>query len=422
MDYYKITGGKKLKGEVKISGAKNAALPIIVASLLADGETVLRNVPNLKDILTIIKVIECLGAETDFDTNNNILTIRINKIKKAEIPYDLVKTMRASVYVMGPMLARLGFADVSLPGGCAIGERPIDIHLSGFESLGAEIGVERGYVIAKAKKLKGTRFIMRKVSVGATINIMMAAVMAEGETILENCAMEPDVVDLSNFLIKMGAQIEGAGSERIVIRGVKKLNPVSYTIMPDRIEAGTYLLAGAISRGDIKIVNCVSEHTVAVCSALNEIGFRIEQGKGWVSVSPGRSYRGIYIKTLPYPGFPTDLQAPMMALMTTLPGISVVNETIFENRFTQVGELRRMGAIIETEGNMAIVHGVRRLSAAPVMMSDLRAGASLVLAALAAKGTTEIRRIYHSDRGYEKLSEKLSSLGADIKREKGGGY
>ncbi len=422
MDYYKIIGGKKLKGEVEISGAKNAALPIIVASLLADGETELHNVPNLKDILTIIKVIECLGAETEFNTEKNILKIKINKIKKAEIPYDLVKTMRASVYVMGPMLARLGFADVSLPGGCAIGERPIDIHLSGFESLGAEIGVERGYVIAKAKKLKGTRFIMRKVSVGATINIMMAAVMAEGETILENCAMEPDVVDLANFLIKMGAQIEGAGSERIVIHGVKKLKPVTHTIMPDRIEAGTYLLAGAITRGEVTITHAVPEHVSALCNALSEIGFIIKQGNDWVRVSAGKKLRGVYVKTLPYPGFPTDLQAPMMALMTTLPGISVVNETIFENRFTHVGELRRMGAHIETEGNMAIVHGGKKLSAAPVMMSDLRAGASLVLAALAAKGISEIRRIYHSDRGYEKLSEKLSMLGADIKREKGGGY
>lgn len=422
MDYYKITGGKKLKGEVKISGAKNAALPIIVASLLADGETILNNVPNLKDIHTIIRVIECLGAETEFNTDKNILKIKLNKIKKSEIPYDLVKTMRASVYVMGPMLARLGFADVSLPGGCAIGERPIDIHLSGFESLGAEIGIERGYVIAKAKKLKGTRFIMRKVSVGATINIMMAAVLAEGETVLENCAMEPDVVDLAQFLIKMGARIDGAGSERIIIQGVKKLNPVAYSIMPDRIEAGTYLIAGAITHGDVTITNAIPEHASAVCNAIAEIGFKIEQGKDWVRVSPGKKYRGIYIKTLPYPGFPTDLQAPIMALLTTLPGISVVNETIFENRFTHVGELRRMGAIIETEGNMAIIHGGQKLSAAPVMMSDLRAGASLVLAALAAKGTTEIRRIYHSDRGYEKLSEKLSALGADIKREKGGGY
>lgn len=422
MDYYLITGGKKLKGEVKISGSKNASLPIIVASLLADGETVLYNVPNLKDVYTMLKVIECLGAETEFDAERNILKIKTNKLKKAEIPYELVKTMRASVYVMGPMLARLGFADVSLPGGCAIGERPIDIHLSGFESLGAEIGIERGYVIAKAKKLKGSRFIMRKVSVGATINIMMAAVMAEGETILENCAMEPDVVDCANFLNKMGAKIEGAGSEKIIIHGVKKLTPCHYTIMPDRIEAGTFLLAGAITRGDVTITNVITDHVGAACNALCEIGFKIKQGKDWIRVMPGKKLRGIYVKTLPYPGFPTDLQAPIMALMTTLPGISVVNETIFENRFTHVGELRRMGARIEVEGNMAIVHGVKRLSAAPVMMSDLRAGASLVLAALAAEGTTEIRRIYHSDRGYEKLSEKLSALGADIKREKGGGY
>ncbi|HPA70695.1 MAG TPA: UDP-N-acetylglucosamine 1-carboxyvinyltransferase [Spirochaetota bacterium] len=422
MDYYKIKGGKKLQGEVPISGAKNAALPIIVASLLADGETILSNVPNLMDIRTIVKVIECLGAETEFDPAKNTLRIHIDGLRKSEVPYDLVKTMRASVYVMGPMLARLGVADVSLPGGCAIGERPIDIHLAGFEALGAEIGIEHGNVIATVKKLRGGHFVMKKVSVGATVNIMMAAVLAEGETVLENCAMEPDVVDLGNFLNKMGARIQGAGTERITIQGVKKLNPVSYCVMPDRIEAGTYLLAGAITRGDVKITRMAPEHIGALCATLREMGFQIDQGKDWTHItSPGKP-EGAYIKTLPYPGFPTDLQAPIMSLMATVPGISVISETIFENRFTHVGELRRMGAQIEVEGNVAIVKGVKKLSSAPVMMSDLRAGASLVLAALAAGGVTEIRRIYHSDRGYEKLTEKLSRLGADIERVKGGTF
>jgi len=422
VDFYKIKGGKKLSGEIAISGAKNAALPVIVASLLADGETVLSNVPNLMDIKTIIKVIECLGAETDFDTDKNVLRIRVENLRRAEIPYDLVKTMRASVYVMGPMLARLGVADVSLPGGCAIGERPIDIHLAGFEALGAEIGIEHGYVIAKAKKIRGTNFVMKKVSVGATVNLMMAAVLAEGETVLENCAMEPDVVDLGSFLVKMGAKIQGFGTERISIQGVKKLTPVSHAIMPDRIEAGTYLLAGAITRGDVKITRMAPDHIGSLCATLGEMGFRVDRGKDWTRITPAAKLSGAYIKTLPYPGFPTDLQAPLMSLMTTVPGISVISETIFENRFTHVGELRRMGAAIDVEGNVAIVKGVKRLSSAPVMMSDLRAGAALVLAALAAKGTTEIRRIYHSDRGYEKLTEKLLRLGADIERVKGGTF
>ena len=311
---------------------------------------------------------------------------------------------------------------MSLPGGCAIGERPVDIHLSGFEALGAEIEIEHGNVIARAKKLRGGNFEMRKVSVGATVNIMMAAVLAKGETVLENCAMEPDVVDLGNFLNKMGARIQGAGTERITIEGVKKLSPVSYCVMPDRIEAGTYLMAGAITRGDVKITRMVPEHLGALCATLGEMGYVLEQGKDWTSISSPKKLAGAFIKTLPYPGFPTDLQAPVMSLMTTVPGISVIIETIFENRFTHVGELRRMGAGIDVEGNVAIVKGVKGLSSAPVMMSDLRAGAALVLAALAAKGTTEIRRIYHSDRGYEKLTEKLLRLGADIKRVKGGTF
>jgi len=422
LDYYKIKGGKKLHGEVKISGAKNAALPIITASLLADGETTLKNVPDLMDIRTIIKVIEYLGAETDFNTEQNTLRIRVNNIKNGEMPYELVKTMRASVYVMGPLLARLGEADVSLPGGCAIGERPVDIHLAGFEAMGAKIDLDHGYIKARAKKLMPAIFTMRQISVGATANLLMGSVLTQGKTVLENCALEPDIIDLGNFLNKMGAKISGLGTERITIEGVKKLTPVTYTIMPDRIEAGTFLIAGAITKGNITITNCISEHIESLITLLKESGYIIESENDKVKIMPGKKYSGFMVKTLPYPGFPTDLQAPLMSLAATINGISVIIETIFENRFTHVGELRRLGADITIEGNSAIIKGGKKLMSAPIMMSDLRAGASLVIASLAAKGTTEIRRIYHSDRGYEKLTEKLSALGADIKRVKGGTF
>lgn len=421
MDIYRINGGRKLEGKVKISGAKNAALPIIVASLLAEGETVIRNVPDLRDIRTMLKVIECLGAEYDFDTAAGTLRIRVGRITNAEVPYDLVKTMRASIYVMGPLLARIGEADVSMPGGCAIGERPVDIHLSGFEALGARVDLEHGYIKARANTLRGTEFTMRTVSVGATANIMMAAVRAEGTTVLENCAMEPDIVDLGNFLIRMGAKIEGLGTERIEITGVDKLTPVTYTVMPDRIEAGTYLIAGAATQGRVTITDANPRHIGACVDILREMGFSIETGEDWVSVGPADRPEGTMVRTLPYPGFPTDLQAPIMALAATVPGISVIIETIFENRFTHVAELRRMGADVTIEGNVAIVKGGKPLSSAPVMMSDLRAGAALVIAALAARGETEIRRIYHCDRGYERMEEKLAGLGAEIARIKGGG-
>ena len=422
MDYYKIKGGKKLNGEIKISGAKNAALPIITASLLADGETILKNVPDLMDIRTIIKVIEYLGAETEFNTAENTLKIRVNNIKNGNLPYELVKTMRASVYVMGPLLARLGEADVSLPGGCAIGERPVDIHLSGFEAMGAKIDLEHGYIKARTERLMPATFTMRQISVGATANLLMGSVLTQGKTVLENCALEPDIVDLGNFLNKMGAKISGLGTERITIEGVKKLTPVTYTIMPDRIEAGTFLIAGAITKGNITITDCMSEHIESLINLLRESGYIIESEKHSVKIMPGKKFNGFMVKTLPYPGFPTDLQAPLMSLAATINGISVIIETIFENRFTHVGELRRLGADITIEGNSAIIKGGKKLMSAPIMMSDLRAGASLVIAALAAKGTTEIRRIYHSDRGYEKLTEKLLALGADIKRVKGGSF
>ncbi len=420
MDIYRIRGNKRLSGEVEISGAKNAALPIIVACLLAKGETILKNVPDLMDIRTIFKVIEFLGAQTDYNPEKNILKVKVGRIKNAEVPYELVKTMRASVYVMGPLLAITGEADVSLPGGCSIGERPVDIHLSGFEAMGAKITLEHGYIKAAAKELKGTTFFMKKVSVGATANLMMAAVLAKGTTVLENCAMEPDVVDLGNFLTAMGAKISGLGTDRIEIEGVKKLKPVTYSIIPDRIEAGTYLLAGAITKGKVKVKNIVPGHISALLDSLSEMGYKLKTGKNWVSLEPSRKLSGTVIKTLPFPGFPTDLQAPMMSLLSVTSGISVIIETIFENRFTHVPELRRMGADIQIEGNTVIIRGKKSLSSAPVMMSDLRAGAALIIAALAAKGTTEIRRIYHSDRGYEKLSQKLLKLGADIKRVKGG--
>jgi len=420
MDYYKVKGKKKLKGEVNISGAKNAALPIIVASLLAEGETLLKNVPDLKDIRTIIKVIQYLGAETDFNPDKNTLKIKVGKIQNNELPYELVKTMRASVYVMGPLLARLGEADVSMPGGCSIGERPVDIHLSGFEAMGTVVDLEHGNIRARVKSLKGANFTMRTVSVGATANLMMAAVLANGTVVLENSAMEPDIVDLGNFLIKMGAKIEGLGTERITIVGVKKLQATNYKIMPDRIEAGTYLIAGAISRGDVTVKKIVTEHIISLIEVLTEMGFLVDHGKDWARIQTKGKLQGAIIKTLPYPGFPTDLQSPIMTLTTTIPGISVVIETIFENRFTHIPELRRLGADITVEGNIAIVKGVKKLSAAPVMMSDLRAGAALVVAGVVADGETEIRRIYHSDRGYEKFTDKLLSLGADIKRVEGG--
>lgn len=420
MDVYRITGGKKLQGEVTISGSKNAALPIIVASLLIEGKTVLKNVPNLMDIRTIIKVIDCIGAKTEFNIETNTLTIQVNSLKNAELPYELVKTMRASVYVLGPLLARCGEAEVSLPGGCAIGPRPVDIHLEGFKAMGAEIDIDHGNIKARADKLKGAKYIMKKVSVGATANLIMGAVLAEGETLLENCAMEPDIVDLGHFLNNAGAKIEGLGTESISIQGVSKLSPVTHSIMPDRIEAGTFLLASAITRGSVTLHKINPTHVGALLTSLSEMGYDIESGPDWASIKSSRDPKGVMVKTCPYPGFPTDLQAPIMSLMTTVPGISVVIETIFENRFTHVAELRRMGAHITTENHVAIIEGGEHLSSATVMMSDLRAGAALVLAALATDGPTEIRRIYHSDRGYEKLSEKLLGLGADIVREEGG--
>lgn len=409
-----INGGKKLNGEVTISGAKNAALPILAASLLCEGKHRISNVPLLADVTTMGKILRNMGVS--FERQDQDILIDSTGLAAPEAPYDLVRTMRASVLVLGPLVARMGKARVSLPGGCAIGARPINLHLMGLEKLGASVEIEHGYVLAKAKKLHGAQICFDTVTVTGTENIMMAAVLAQGETVLENAAREPEVADLANALAQMGARIDGAGSDVIRIRGVEKLHPMDYTVMPDRIETGTFVIAAAITNGSIKIRNCFPGHLDAVLAKVVEAGAEVTTDDGTIHVSGARKIKPVSIKTLEYPGFPTDMQAQFMSLMSMAEGTSVINETIFENRFTHVAELRRMGADIQTEGRSAIVKGVPRLSAAPVMATDLRASASLILAGLAAEGRTVISRIYHLDRGYENIEQKLSALGADIKR------
>lgn len=408
-----INGGKKLKGEVTISGAKNAALPILAASLLCEGKHRISNVPALADVKTLGRILQNMGVT--FERQESEILID-STLTTPEAPYELVRTMRASVLVLGPLVARMGKARVSLPGGCAIGARPINLHLMGLEKLGASVEIEHGYVLAKAKRLKGAHISFDTVTVTGTENIMMAAVLAKGETVLEHAAREPEIVDLANALIRMGARIEGAGTDVIRIQGVDQLVPLEYTVMPDRIETGTFVIAAAITRGSIKIKNCVPSHLDAVLAKVGEAGAEINISDGTIHVSGSRKIKPVDIKTQEYPGFPTDMQAQFMSLMSLADGASVINETIFENRFTHVAELRRMGADIQTEGRSAIVKGVPKLSAAPVMATDLRASASLILAGLAAEGQTEISRIYHLDRGYENIEQKLSALGADIKR------
>jgi UDP-N-acetylglucosamine 1-carboxyvinyltransferase len=409
-----INGGKKLKGEVAISGAKNAALPILAAGLLCEGTHRVSNVPLLADVKTLGKILQNMGVS--FERQNQDILIDSTSLATPEAPYDLVRTMRASVLVLGPLVARMGRARVSLPGGCAIGARPIDLHLMGLEKLGASVEIEHGYVVAKAKKLRGAHIYFDTVTVTGTENIMMAAVLAQGETVLENAAREPEITDLANALIRMGAKIEGAGTDIITIQGVDKLHPMNYTVMPDRIETGTFVIAAAITNGSITIRNCFPGHLDAVLSKVIEAGAEVTTEDGTIHVSGARKIKPVNIKTLEYPGFPTDMQAQFMSLMSLAEGTSVINETIFENRFTHVAELQRMGADIQTDGRSAVVKGVSRLSAAPVMATDLRASASLILAGLAAEGQTVISRIYHLDRGYENIEQKLSALGADIKR------
>lgn len=418
MDKLIIKGGKRLAGEVTVSGSKNASLPIFIATILAPGAHEIRNVPFLRDINTTIKVLESLGSTVE--GNGNVVRIDTSGLNRFEATYDLVKTMRASVLVLGPLLARFGKARVSLPGGCAIGARPINLHLKGLEALGAEITLEHGYVEAKARRLKGARINFDISTVGGTEQLMMAAATAKGETILENAAREPEITDLAEMLIAMGARIDGAGTDTIRINGVSELQPVVHTVMPDRIEAGTFLTAAAITGGDIRIHGMRPDHLDALIFKLLDAGVEISHKDKVVRVKGPRKIKSVNIKTRPYPGFPTDMQAQMMALMTVADGTSMISENIFENRFMHVSELLRFGADIFIEGNSAVVKGVRKLSGAPVMATDLRASASLILAGLAADNTTEISRIYHLDRGYEAIEKKLSGLGADIVRVKEG--
>jgi len=409
-----IIGGKKLSGEVSISGAKNAALPILAAGLLCGGRHRIANVPQLADVTTFGRILQNMGIT--FERQGHEIVIDSTGLANPEAPYDLVRTMRASVLVLGPLVARMGRARVSLPGGCAIGARPINLHLMGLEKLGATVEIEHGYVVASAKRLRGAHICFDTVTVTGTENLMMAASLAEGETLLENAAREPEIVDLAQALIQMGAKIEGAGTDIIRIQGVESLRPMDYTVMPDRIETGTFVIAAAITHGDILIRNCFPGHLDAVISKVKEAGAIVIATDTTLQVQGQRVIKPVNVKTLEYPGFPTDMQAQIMSLMALADGASMINETIFENRFTHVAELRRMGADIQTDGRTAIIKGVPKLSAAPVMATDLRASASLILAGLAAEGQTVISRIYHLDRGYDNIEQKLSALGADIKR------
>ncbi len=416
MDKLQITGGLPLEGEVRISGAKNATLPILAAALLADGPVTIGNVPHLQDVTTTIELLGGMGVTVTVDERMRI-EVDASTIREYFAPYDLVKTMRASILVLGPLLARFGRADVSLPGGCAIGARPVNIHVAGLQALGAAIHIEGGYIRARAQRLRGARLVLDTVTVTGTENLLMAATLAEGETVIENAAREPEVVDLALFLNRMGARISGAGTDRIVIEGVRELRGVHYDVLPDRIEGGTYLVAGAITSGHVRIKQTKPEHLDAVILKLREAGAAVTSGDNWVEVDMrGRRPRAVDVRTAPYPAFPTDMQAQFAALDAVADGVGTVVETIFENRFMHMLEMRRMGAEIRLEGNTAIIRGVRQLTAAPVMATDLRASASLVLAGLVAEGRTEIERIYHIDRGYETIEEKLAQLGARIKR------
>lgn len=417
MDKIKINGGQRLTGEVTISGAKNAALPLIASSILVNGRTRFSNVPELMDIKSIRLLLEDLGAKCDF--GDKWLEVDASLINKIEAEYDLVRKMRASILVLGPLIARFGHAKVSLPGGCAIGARPVNMHLSGLEALGADISIEHGYIEAKADRLIGNEIYFDMPTVTGTENLMMAAALAKGKSVLRNAAREPEIVALAEALNKMGAGIKGAGTAVIEIEGVKKLSPVSIDIIPDRIETGTFMVAAAATRGDVLIKGCNPDHIGGIISKLKAAGASIEKDEDQIRIRGSEKIKSTDIKTLPYPGFPTDMQAQFMALMTIADGNSIIHESVFENRFIHANELLRMGAQITISGgNLAQVKGVPYLQAAPVMASDLRASASLVIAGLIARGTTVISRVYHMDRGYEAIEKKLSRLGADIERLK----
>ena len=418
MEKLVIHGGRRLEGRVKISGAKNAVLPIIAATLLGqDSPSLLDEVPALEDVHTITEVLQKLGVKAEFRKETHQLFVDSTVIGSCEAPYDLVRKMRASFLIMGPLLARCGQAKISLPGGCAIGTRPIDLHLKGFEALGAQIRVGHGFIEAAAPEgLKGAKIYLDFPSVGATENIIMAASMAEGQTVLENPAQEPEIVDLANYLNVMGAKIRGAGTNVIKIDGVPKLTGRDYTIIPDRIEAGTYMVAAAMTRGDVYIENAISEHLKPVIAKLKEAGVTIEEDVNGIRVTCDRRTKSVDIKTMPYPGFPTDMQAQFMAMMAISEGTGIVTETVFENRFMHVDELKRMGAKIKIDGRTSIVEGVENLYGCQVKATDLRAGAAMVLAGLVAEGETQVGYIHHIDRGYDNLVEKLVGLGADICR------
>lgn len=421
MDRIIVEGGQRLVGEVQVSGSKNAALPMLASVLLAEGTHRLRNVPDLADVRTLCKLFEIMGAraERGHGPLADAITIQIDSALTPEAPYELVRTMRASVLVLGPLLARLGRARVSLPGGCAIGARPIDQHLKGLERLGAEITLEHGYVEARADKLVGAKFTFDVVSVTGTENLMMAACLAEGRTILENAACEPEVEALAHLLNAMGARIRGAGTPALTIDGVRELHPVEHPIIPDRIEAGTFLVAAALTQGDVLVKGALPEHMEALIQKLRATGANISAERGGLRCRGADVILPTDVKTLAHPGFPTDMQAQLMVLLSVARGSSMVTETVFENRFMHVLELSRMGADIRIDGKVAMVKGVANLSGAPVMATDLRASASLVLAGLRARGQTEIRRVYHLDRGYERMEEKLRGLGARIERVRG---
>lgn len=427
MDKFKILGGGPLSGEIRISGSKNAALPILAATLLADSPVRLNNVPQLNDITTMNSLLSSMGVSISGDSQSGFV-IDSNSISEFTAPYDLVKTMRASILVLGPMLARYGVANVSFPGGCAIGSRPVDIHLRGLEAMGAVIEIDGGYIRASVSKnngsgrLKGTHFLMDTVTVGGTENLLMAAVLAEGTTILENAAREPEIVDLANMLVAMGAKIDGIGTSHLTIEGVESLHGCEYTVMPDRIETGTYLVAAAATRGSIKLTATSATYLEAVIVKLEEAGAKIVTGEDWITLDmQGKRPKAVSLRTAPYPAFPTDMQSQFMAMNAVAEGESHITETIFENRLVQVNELNRMGAHIILEGNTALVTGVERLRGAPVMASDLRASASLVIAGLVADGETLIDRIYHIDRGYEAIVSKFQSIGAEVVRVKKSG-
>ena len=413
MDKIVIKGGEPLYGDVQISGAKNAALPVLACALLTSGENTFHNIPDLVDIKTIKKLLKSMGVQID---GNETCRISAEKITSCDAPYDLVKTMRASVLVLGPLVARMGVARVSLPGGCAIGARPVNLHIKALQDMGAHVELNNGYIEAKAKRLKGADIYFDIPTVTGTENIMMAATLAQGTTVLNNAAREPEIVNLADVLKGMGARINGAGTDVITIIGVTSLQPVEATIIPDRIEAGTFMIAAGMTRGEVNVMGCNPQHLEALINKLRDTGMKITPIAGGLKVSAGKKIHIVDVKTLPHPGFPTDLQAQMMAYLSIGSGLSVIAETVFENRFMHVSELMRMGADILIQGGSAVVRGVPALHGAQTMATDLRASASLILAALVAEGTTEISRVYHIDRGYQGIEKKFSALGANIKR------